>query len=161
MNRSHPPESVEEALRRAAVHARNSLAEAVAACRALLDAISLVATQHTAESSSGLASLASVLEQLESQLASSGEAQSTKSTREPLALALTQALDAEIARWERRAERDAEARGVLRAFLGLREILWEMGVRSERPQSTEEAPEPQVPTQPRKPGRVQRVHVHG
>ena len=44
---------------------------------------------------------------------------------------IAEALDAEIARWETRAETDPEARAVWRAFLGLRELLWEFGVRRE------------------------------
>jgi hypothetical protein len=39
------------------------------------------------------------------------------------------ALDAEIARWEASSRDDPEARAVLRAFLGVREILWEVGLR--------------------------------
>ncbi len=46
--------------------------------------------------------------------------------------AVARALDAEIARWEARARDDADARAVLRAFLGLRELLWELGVRPAR-----------------------------
>jgi hypothetical protein len=42
---------------------------------------------------------------------------------------LLDALDHEVERWENRARDDVEARSVLRAFLGLREILWELGMR--------------------------------
>jgi hypothetical protein len=42
---------------------------------------------------------------------------------------IADALDAEIVRWEQLAADDLEARSVLRAFLGLRELLWEFGVR--------------------------------
>jgi hypothetical protein len=44
---------------------------------------------------------------------------------------IAEALDAEVARWQARAESDPEARAVLRAFLGLRELLWEFGIRPE------------------------------
>ena len=40
--------------------------------------------------------------------------------------AILEALDTEITRWEKRAKDDPEARVVLRAFLGMREILWEL-----------------------------------
>jgi len=160
MNRSRPPESVEEALRRAVAHARNSLAEAVAACRALLDAVALVATRGPAESSAGLASFANLLEQLESQLVSSSDG-ARSAASEPLVRAITEALDTEITRWERRAESDSEARSVLRAFLGLRELLWEIGVRNEPARTnTETAQTSQTPGS-REPGRVQRIHVNG
>ena len=43
------------------------------------------------------------------------------------------ALDAEIARWETKARQDADARAVLRAFLGVRELLWELGMRPSAP----------------------------
>ena len=51
---------------------------------------------------------------------------------EPLLASIAEALDIEIARWEKRARDDLDARAVLRAFLGLREILWEFGVRPGR-----------------------------
>ena len=50
---------------------------------------------------------------------------------------LAEALDGEIARWEIRARDDAEARSVLRAFLGLRELLWEFGIRVGDPPTRE------------------------
>ena len=55
---------------------------------------------------------------------------------EALVAALADALDAEIARWQARSTEDPDARAVLRAFLGLRELLWELGV---RPRATGEA----------------------
>jgi hypothetical protein len=42
---------------------------------------------------------------------------------------LAEALELEIKRWELRSSTDADARVVLRAFLGLRELLWELGMR--------------------------------
>ena len=71
-----------------------------------------------------LAPLAQLLEGLAAGLAPDAEAASA-----PLLDALAEALDAEIARWEARARDDAEARAVLRAFLGVRELLWELGLR--------------------------------
>ena len=81
---------------------------------------------------------------------------------------IAEALDAEIARWETRAKTDPEARAVLRAFLGLRELLWEFGIRRE-PDASEsgETSKPaarkkghSTSTRRKKP-RVQRVTVEG
>ena len=129
-----PAESVEEALQRASTHARAALAEGIAACRALLDAVSLVAADAPAHANRRLASLARLLDDLTERLAPSATAPHDASAS--LLIALAEALDAEIARWEERARSDREARAVLRTFLGMREILWELGVR------TAPAPEP-------------------
>ena len=120
------PESVEEALRNAAHHARNALAELVAASRSVLDAVSLVATNDSVSANPTLASVARLLDELEAHVASPTRG---ASDAEPLLKALSEALGAEIARWEKRATHDADARAVLRAFIGLREVLWELGVR--------------------------------
>ena len=153
MSHATSADSVEEALRRAAVHARTAVAETIAALRALLDAVALVATNGPAKSSDGLASLARIHDEHEEQIAPTNE--TTRPASAALLSALAEALDEEIARWEQRARRDPEARAVLRAFLGLRELLWEMGVR----------PEQQTPPEPARdadePPRVQRVQVHG
>lgn len=143
-----PPETVEEALARAARHARAALGESLAAARALLDAASLAATGLPSDDQRMLASAARTLDALADQLrgADSGA---------PLLTAALEALDDEIERWEVRSREDPEARPVLRAFLGMREILWELGVR------------PQDPSPPHRSGargeerapRVQRVPV--
>jgi hypothetical protein len=128
--------------------------------RALLDAASLAASGAPAASHAGAATLTRTLERWSSQLSGDGDAGS-------LLASLADALDAEIARWQERARgEDPEARAVLRAFLGVRELLWELGVRSrERP-----APAPvrrrgergQVGgSAPRGRQRVQRVPVEG
>ncbi len=49
-------------------------------------------------------------------------------------------LDDEIGRWETRGRDDPEARAVLRAFLGVREILWEFGLRPSRAERRESGP---------------------
>ncbi len=123
------PRNVEDALRSAAEHARRAVAEALAAARALLDAASLGLSGEAAEAHSSLASFAQLLDALEASLGGGSAAHS------PLLDALSSALDAEISKWELRAENDREARAVLRAFLGLREVLWELGVRPENSQS--------------------------
>ena len=68
MSHQRPPDSVEQALARAASHARNALAEALAACRALLAAGSLVAARGPTGASAGFATLARMLEEIETEL---------------------------------------------------------------------------------------------
>ncbi len=160
-----PPATVEEALRRAAEHGERALAEAVLAARALLDALSLALHGAPSEERRVLGLVARGLDELARTLADGPE---------PGALlqAVAEALDAEITRWERRASEDADARAVLRAYLGLREILWELGVRADprrrpRPEpaasATGSGAKPPAPK--RRPGgrgrRVQRVPVEG
>ena len=119
-----PPASAAEALARARRHARAAAAEALNAVHALLDAAALATGGVPAEAhrTLSLASklLASASRGLEPDAGAEGRA---------LAEALAGALDSEIARWEARAQGDPEARAVLRAFLGLRELLWELGIR--------------------------------
>jgi len=129
-----PPESVEAALALAAKHGRNALAEALLAGHALLDATSLALTGHAAVQDSDLDSksdavraIARVVHGMDA-LAERLRSDEVRETRR-LIDALLSALDAEIARWERQARDDGDARAVLRAFLGLRELLWELGLR--------------------------------
>jgi len=126
------PATVEEALRRSATHARNALAEASLAAVALLDAIALPLTGQPARQAGDSAGLAGRgLATLSSRLLDLAHVARSADTPLPDELlgAILDALDAEIARWEERSRSDADARPVLRAFLGLREILWEFGVR--------------------------------
>lgn len=142
---------VEDALARAGRHARNAAAESLAALRALLDAAAILSGGAPAESHAALARAARWLDELIAQLAASpGDATVTR--------ALAEALDAEIARWEERARDDPDARAVLRAFLGVRELLWELGVRP-----TPKGAEPPGAAAPRrrKRRRVERVPVQG
>ena len=125
--------TVEEALRRSATHARNAIAEASLAAVALLDAIALPLTGQPARQAGDSAGLAGRgLATLSSRLVDLAHLARSADTPLPDELlgAILDALDAEIARWEERSRSDADARPVLRAFLGLREILWEFGVRS-------------------------------
>ena len=161
-----PPESAAEALARARRHTHSAIAEALAAIRALLDASSLALTGEASAANAILGPLARILEGLRAEfdgVAATGEAAA-------LLRSIAEALDAEIARWQARAESDPEARAVLRAFLGLRELLWEFGIRREPdpdPAESEEDP----PRGARKAGRsksgrrkksrVQRVTVEG
>ena len=117
-------ETAGEALERARAHARSAAAEALASLHALLDAAALAASGQPSEFHGLLGPLAKLLEGLAERLGHEGEPVGA-----PILVAVTEALDAEIARWEDRAREDPEARAVLRAFLGLREVLWEFGVR--------------------------------
>jgi hypothetical protein len=152
-----PPADVREALLRARRHARQAAAETLAALRALLDALALAAAGAPAEAQRALRPFARLLDGLGADLAAgAGGADS-------LLAAVAGALDAEIARWEARARDDADARAVLRAFLGLREILWELGVRP-APAGPAGAPgrrAARTASPPRRGGRVQRVPVQG
>ncbi len=120
-----PPERAAEALARARKHTQTAIAEALAAVRALLDASSLALSGGASADNTVLGPIARILEGLRAEFdesATTGEAAA-------LLRSIAEALDAEIARWETRADTDPEARAVLRAFLGLRELLWEFGIR--------------------------------
>jgi hypothetical protein len=157
-----PPADVAQALARARQHARSAVSEAVAAVHALLDAAALAASGLPADANGLLAPLAHGLEGLSAALAPDSGAVSA-----PLLDAFAEALDAEIARWERRARDDAEARAVLRAFLGVRELLWELGLRRSAAAASAPNAAPasggagRAPQAVRRRARVQRVPVQG
>jgi len=118
-----PMSDLDEALSRARRHARSAVAEAFEALRALLDAASLA----TSGASAGLHPL---FAQADGWLRSGAQRLAGEGGLPgDLAASLAEALGAEIARWEEQARVDPDARAVLRAFLGLRELLWELGVR--------------------------------
>jgi hypothetical protein len=142
---SAAPRTVQEALARARRHARASLAEAIAMLRSLLDAATLATAGVPSDEQQRLSGLAATLDALAAQIAPDGAGDGT-----PLLAAVYEALDDEIERWEERSRDDSDARPVLRAFLGLREILWELGV---RPTQAER------PAEPPRGARVQRVPV--
>ena len=146
------PASVEQALASAAQHARAALSETLAALHALLDAASLASSGQPAQTRRLLGPLARILEGLAADLQGAG------GDALPLVSAIAEALDAEIERWELRAGDDADARAVLRAFLGLRELLWEFGVRRPGPPGD---PGPRPAAARRARPRVQRVRVEG
>ncbi len=140
------PATLEEALARAREHGRLALAETLTAIQALLDAAALAGSGRPLRDHRQLAPLARLLEGLASDLGRRGG-----DSPESLLASIAEALDIEIARWEKRAGDDPDARAVLRAFLGLREILWEFGVR----------PGPQQARQRPAGPRIQRVPVQG
>lgn len=156
--RASEPDSVEAALARAAKHGRRAASEALLAARALLDALSLSLHGSGPDQRRVLGLAARALDDLAESLAGEG-------ARPGLLDAVSEALDAEIARWEARARQDTDARAVLRAYLGLREILWELGVRPSGRSASDGSEAP--PTGGRGPqrrgrgrgGRVQRVPV--
>ncbi len=155
-----PEQRLDEALARARRHAQNALAEALAAARALLDATSL-ATSGAAAGDHPVFAVA------DAWIGDAGRhLTEARGLPADLGAALAEALDAEIQRWEERAAADPDARSVLRAFLGLREMLWEVGVRptAARPGSPPRAnpaqPSPNPEDEPRT-RRVERVSVQG
>jgi hypothetical protein len=153
------PRDAEQALREASDHARAAAAETVLAARCLLDAASLAATGVPVEAHAALRGAVGWLERA---------ARAAADPRPDAARWLTgvvDALDAEISRWEARAGRDPEARAVLRAFLGVREVLWEFGLRRgaapEAAHPPEARPRRAAPRPVRRSDGVQRVPVEG
>jgi hypothetical protein len=170
-----PPESVEQALREALDHARNAMAEGLLAGRSLIDAACLAifgeparltpdAARDASDARVAFAAMARGMDEL------AGKVRSTDpmtAANETMMRTMLDALDAEIGRWERQSAHDADARAVLRAFLGLREILWEFGLRRAEPAApptSASRPEPAASPAADQGGatpRVQRVKVQG
>lgn len=152
-----PDTALADALERAQRHARNALAEMLEAGRALLDAAALATTGATASRHPFFAQAETWIGRVSRSLADDERLPGD------VVASLAVALDAEIGRWEERARSDDDARAVLRAFLGLRELLWELGVRA--PEATR-SPTPSDGAQPaasspRPARRVERVSVQG
>jgi hypothetical protein len=161
-----PPTTPAEALAEARAHARRAAAEAAVALRALLDAATLAARGEPA-AAGRLAPLAEALEHAAAWLHPEGDRDADAVLR-----VLADGLDAEIARWEAKSREDPEARSVLRAFLAVREVLWELGSRfaAAAPGEAQEAPAADTAERPgatprargRRGGRrVERVAVEG
>ena len=160
------PSTPAEALAEARLHAQRAAAESAAALRALLDAATLAARGEPA-ADGRLAPLAAALERIAAWLHPEGDQGGDAVLR-----ALADGLDAEIARWEAKSREDPEARSVLRAFLAVREVLFEMSTRfatprKEEPEAAappssdteERSPRPARARRPRR--RVERVAVEG
>lgn len=128
-----PPTTAVEALAEARRHGQRAAAELALALRALLDAATLAARGAPA-SHGGLAPLAEALERASTWLGAGGDGGGDAVLR-----ALADGLDAEIARWEAKSRVDPEARSVLRAFLAVREVLFEVSTRFGAPRETEPA----------------------
>jgi hypothetical protein len=159
-----PPSTPAEALGEARLHAQRAAAESAAALRALLDAGTLAARGELA-AAGRLAPLAEALERIAAWLHPEGDQSGDAVLR-----ALADGLDAEISRWEAKSREDPEARSVLRAFLAVREVLFEMSTRFATPRT--EQPDAAAPsdTEERSPRptrarrarrRVERVAVEG
>ena len=158
--------SARDALDRARLHARNAVSETLAAVHALIDAASIAANGAPADAHPALRTLTRSIDEMAEQLASGGTGVSPA-----IIEAVLDALDAEIARWERRSAEDSEARPVLRAFLGVREILWEVGLRRSGGEQSSGATPPSRPAAEgggvaspktaRRRQRVQRLNVQG
>ncbi|MCX5740015.1 MAG: hypothetical protein NTZ61_16265 [Proteobacteria bacterium] len=141
-----PPRSADEAMARARQHGLAALAESALALRALVDAVSLAATGAPSDAHAAIVGASSWLDQIAEQL-QAGAGRSGA----PWLDAVARVLDAEIERWETRGRDDPEARAVLRAFLGVREILWEFGLRPAHSKRSEpEAREPSQDAGPRR-----------
>ena len=132
MSTAPSDETAQQALQRAGRHARRAASETVAALHALFDAAALTTLGEPAAAYAVLAPLSRLLRDLSQELAPLGDG-----TEAQLLAEVVSALGDEIARWEARAQEDPDARIVLRTLLGLREILWELGV---RPKATAGAP---------------------
>ncbi len=143
------PRSFEESLARAREHARIALAEAVLAARCMLDAASLGATGVPAEGHEALRRTAQWLDRAAAAASGGAHADVARWLE-----TVSDALDAEVARWEARSRIDPDARAVLRAFLSVRELLWEFGLRrspgSAQPHP-ESAPQARVAVPARRP----------
>lgn len=143
---------IDEALRRARTHLRNSTLEGLEATRALLEAATHASGLTTNSADSMVGQLQGQLEDLISALRNNASFVMPRALAEPLEAAV----DAEIKRWEERSRTDPDARLVLRAFLGMRELLWEFSTRSD---GARDPVEPQPNVNPRKAPRSQRDRV--
>jgi hypothetical protein len=168
---SPPPRDAQEALDRARRHALGALAELTAALHALADAASLATTGAASDAHPPLARAIAWLDAVSEQARSSAGRPGAA-----WADAVADAIDDEIERWEERSRHDPEARAVLRAFLGVREILWEFGLRPRestappraREERRERAAAPRGVTRPAAPrsvraapARLERVPIEG
>ena len=118
-------ESADEALQRARIHLRQATLEGLEAARALMLAAAQSSGLAEPSADSWVGQVQRNLEDLIVGLRKNGSFALPAALTEPFATAL----EAEIKRWEQRSQTDPDARLVLRAFLGLRELLWELGMR--------------------------------
>ncbi len=151
-------QEVQEAIARARTHLRNATREGLEAARALVEA----ALHAGGASEFGQGSLPAELRRALDNLFDSLGQDRLFTMPKALAEPLYRALDAEIGRWEKRSESDETARRVLRAFLALRELLWELGM--QRDQDEQDAgdspwPKPKEANPPSSRRRVQRFDI--
>ncbi|MBW1881920.1 MAG: hypothetical protein JRJ58_00215 [Deltaproteobacteria bacterium] len=151
-------QDVQEAIARARAHLHNAKREGLEATRALLEA----ALHAGAANESGQASLCADLRRALDHWIDSLEQDQLFAMPNALGEPLGRALDAEIVRWEKRSESDEAAPPVLRAFLALRELLWELGMprdRDEQGASDSSSPQPKEATPRPARQRVQRLDI--
>lgn len=155
----------DDALGRARAHLQRAFLEGLEAATALVEAASIVRRDPGADGSL-MAEIVRGLDRAVRELRAAGRLDLPPGLLEPL----EKALDAEIARWEARSKRDADARPILRAFLGLRELLFELtrsgAARSTAPRPNgaprdAERPRPRATRPPPPRRRVQRFDVEG
>ena len=148
-----------DALARARKHLRQATLEGLQAVQALLDAAGQASGLSGAEAGDLAGEISAVLERLLAGLRAEGRFELPRAVAEPIQAAL----DREIERWELRSKTDADARPVLRAFLGLRELLWEFGLRppesAPKPPSHRDPTDAEKPEGPRSRTRVQRFDI--
>ncbi len=117
------PDTVEEALARAQRHGRAAGAETLAALQALVEAGGLAAGSPLDEGA--LATLRETVVHLRRWLDPEGGRDAAS-----VLAGVSQALDEEIQRWEEKSKDDSDARTILRAFLAVREVVWEFSSRA-------------------------------
>lgn len=121
----------DRAIARARVHFGNATREALAAVIAVLEAGGRVSGLDPEQTERLAASFARRFEAQIERLKDGAL------LPEAILVPLEEALAREITRWEERSKHDPDARAVLRAFLGLRELLWELGLRGETKEGSE------------------------
>ncbi len=136
-------DELDEAVTRAREHLLSAWAEGVEAARALFEAAG-IATERTGPTAGRTTRssaahetdpLRAGLDDLVGALRRAGLLQPPPSMMQ----SLSEALEHEIRRWEARSRTDPEARLVLRAFLVLRELSWELGTSHRRSEGDEAA----------------------
>lgn len=152
-------DSIDASLHRARQHFQRALVEALEAGLALLEA-GAAARRDPGANGALLQDLAQAIEAAIRPLRDAGRFEVPRGLLDPL----EQALETEIARWEARSRTDPGARPVLRAFLGLRELVWEITRRSAPPAPPAEGPDSEphparAARRPAPPRRVQRFDV--
>ena len=104
-------ETAAQALQRARAHALRAVGEALAAAQAIVDAASIGVAGRKDAAHPVLRGLSELLDEQSRRLREDGS-----QVPVPVMTAILDALDQEIARWEKRAERDAALHGLLSAF---------------------------------------------
>jgi hypothetical protein len=150
-------DAAQEALHRARIHLQRASLEGLEAARALVQAGMHTSGLTSATGDSWVGNVQRSLEELIAELRENGSFILPSAIAEPLA----KALEVEIKRWELRSLTDSDARVVLRAFLGLRELLWELGMRHGTSPTSDRAPSHPGPRETARPqrDRVQRFNV--